>query len=171
MSYDFGAQRVATSALLTFTALLASRSCGIVIAEFSGHAVALRSSPTVFGNVGRQGPSRPASYLASHRELPGALRCFLVCSAWELPLFGHCLLTSENSLQLLNAVCETEFWRGEAVRRLACVLLRVVDGAIDLFAARNAPLRARRIGWGYRRRRGPQDSCCEWRRGTKLPQR
>jgi hypothetical protein len=50
MSYDFGAQRVATFALLTFTALLASRSCGIVIAKFSGHAVALRSSPTVFGN-------------------------------------------------------------------------------------------------------------------------
>jgi hypothetical protein len=49
-SYDFGAQRVATLALLTFTALLASRSCGIVIVKFSGHAVALRSSPTVFGN-------------------------------------------------------------------------------------------------------------------------
>jgi hypothetical protein len=35
-SYDFGDVRVAPFALLTFTALLGSRSCGVVIAKFSG---------------------------------------------------------------------------------------------------------------------------------------
>jgi hypothetical protein len=35
-SYDFGAVRVATFALLTFTTLSGSRSCGVVIATFSG---------------------------------------------------------------------------------------------------------------------------------------
>ena len=34
-AYDFGDVRVATFALLTFTALLGSRSCGVVIAKFS----------------------------------------------------------------------------------------------------------------------------------------
>jgi hypothetical protein len=48
-SYDFGAVRVATFALLTFTALSGSPSCGIVIAKFSGQAVIFRSSPTLFG--------------------------------------------------------------------------------------------------------------------------
>jgi hypothetical protein len=49
-TYDFGAVRVATFALLTFTALSGSRCCGVVTAKFSGHAVIFRSSPTVFGD-------------------------------------------------------------------------------------------------------------------------
>jgi hypothetical protein len=47
--YGFGAVRVAMFTLLTFTALLGSRSCGVVIAKFSGQAVIFRSSPTLFG--------------------------------------------------------------------------------------------------------------------------
>ena len=46
--YDFGDVRVATLTLLTLTALSGYRSCGVVIARFSGQAVTLRSSPTVF---------------------------------------------------------------------------------------------------------------------------
>src|SRR5262245_51885292 len=49
-TYDFGVVRVATFALLTFTALLGSPCCGVVTAKFSGHAVIFRSSPTVFGD-------------------------------------------------------------------------------------------------------------------------
>jgi hypothetical protein len=49
-AYDFGETRVATFALLTFTALSLSRSCGVVIAKLSGHAASFRSSPTVFGD-------------------------------------------------------------------------------------------------------------------------
>ena len=48
-AYGFGETRVATFALLTFTALSLSRSCGVVIAKLSGHAASFRSSPTVFG--------------------------------------------------------------------------------------------------------------------------
>jgi hypothetical protein len=49
-AYGFGETRVATFALLTFTALSLSRSCGVVIAKLSGHAASFRSSPTVFGD-------------------------------------------------------------------------------------------------------------------------
>jgi hypothetical protein len=45
--YDLGAVRVATFALLTLTKLSAFRSCGVVIARFSGLTVAVRSSPMV----------------------------------------------------------------------------------------------------------------------------
>ena len=45
--YGFGEVRVATLALLTFTALSAWRSCGVVITRFSNH-VTSRSSRTVF---------------------------------------------------------------------------------------------------------------------------
>jgi hypothetical protein len=48
--YVFGEVRVAALALLTFTALPGWRSCGVVIAKFSAHAVNLRSSPTVFAD-------------------------------------------------------------------------------------------------------------------------
>lgn len=49
--YGFGEKRVATLALLTFAALSGLRPCGVVIAKFSGHAVTLRSSPTVFADT------------------------------------------------------------------------------------------------------------------------
>ena len=49
--YGLGDSRVAALALLTLTALSGSRSCGVVITKFSAHAVAFRSSPTVFGNA------------------------------------------------------------------------------------------------------------------------
>jgi hypothetical protein len=39
--------RVATLALLILTALLRWRSCGVVMAKFSGQTVTLRGSPTV----------------------------------------------------------------------------------------------------------------------------
>ena len=49
--HGFGAVRVATFALLTLTKLSALRSSGVVIARFSGQAVTLRSSPTVFADT------------------------------------------------------------------------------------------------------------------------
>jgi hypothetical protein len=49
--YGFGETRVATLALLTFTALSGWRSSGVVIAKFSAHSVILRSSPTVFADT------------------------------------------------------------------------------------------------------------------------
>src|SRR5215831_3317696 len=49
--YGFGETRVATLALLTFTALSGRRSSGIVMTKFSGHAVAFRSSSTVFADT------------------------------------------------------------------------------------------------------------------------
>jgi hypothetical protein len=51
--YDFGAVQVATFALLTFTALLGSRCCGVVTVKILGDAVIFRSSPTVFGTSTR----------------------------------------------------------------------------------------------------------------------
>src|SRR5262249_17440213 len=49
--YDFGEKRVATVTLLTITTLPGRRSCGTVMAKFSGHAVTFRSSPTVFAET------------------------------------------------------------------------------------------------------------------------
>ena len=42
--------QIHTLALVTFIALSGSRSCGVVITKFSGQAVTLRSSPTVFAD-------------------------------------------------------------------------------------------------------------------------
>jgi hypothetical protein len=49
--YGFGEVRVATLALLIFTALSVWRSCGVVITKFSDHVVTFRSSPTVFADT------------------------------------------------------------------------------------------------------------------------
>ena len=49
--YGFGEVRVATLALLIFTALSGWRSCGVVIIKFSDHVVIFRSSPTVFADT------------------------------------------------------------------------------------------------------------------------
>jgi len=53
--YDFGANRVATLALLTITTLPGRRSCGTATAKFSGHAFTFRSSPTVFAETRMSG--------------------------------------------------------------------------------------------------------------------
>src|SRR5262249_35280514 len=62
--YSFGEVRVATLALLIFTALSRCRSCGVVMTKFSDHVVTFRSSPTVFANT-------PVSTSASTRILAG----------------------------------------------------------------------------------------------------
>jgi hypothetical protein len=49
--YCFGEVRVATLALLIFTALSGWRSCGVVITKLSDHVVIFRSSPTVFADT------------------------------------------------------------------------------------------------------------------------
>jgi hypothetical protein len=49
--YCFGEVRVATLALLIFTALSGWRSCGVVIIKLSDHVVTFRSSPTVFADT------------------------------------------------------------------------------------------------------------------------
>jgi putative SOS response-associated peptidase YedK len=54
-SYVFGVVRVATLNLLTLTALSACLSCGVVTAKVSGHAVTLRSSPTVLADTSMSG--------------------------------------------------------------------------------------------------------------------
>jgi hypothetical protein len=66
MHYLFGAVRVATLTLLTLTALSACLSCGVVTAKLSGHAVTLRSSPTVLADTLMLGST-------STRILPGKL--------------------------------------------------------------------------------------------------
>ena len=55
LPYCLGEKRVATLALLTFTALSGSRSCGVTITKVSDHAVTLRSSPTVFADTPMSG--------------------------------------------------------------------------------------------------------------------
>ena len=62
--YGFGETRVATLALLTFTALSGWFSCGVVITKFPAHAVTFRSSPTVVADT-------PMSGSASTRILAG----------------------------------------------------------------------------------------------------
>jgi hypothetical protein len=52
-THVFGEVRVATLALLTFSALSGRRSCGVVITKFSGHTVTFRSSPTVCADTPR----------------------------------------------------------------------------------------------------------------------
>jgi hypothetical protein len=49
--YGFGKRRFALLALLTLIALSGRRSCGVVITKFSGHAVTLRSSATLFADT------------------------------------------------------------------------------------------------------------------------
>ena len=49
--YCLGETRVATLALLTFTALSGWCPCGVVTTQFSGHVVTFRSSPTVFADT------------------------------------------------------------------------------------------------------------------------
>jgi hypothetical protein len=49
--YRFGETRVATLALLIFTALSGRCSGGVVITKFSGHAVIFRSSPTLVADT------------------------------------------------------------------------------------------------------------------------
>ena len=80
--------RVATFALLTFTTLLGSPSCGVVIAKFSGHAASLLSSPTVFGDVSLM---PPCSQLHPHR-IWQATKSYLERG----DVFG--LISQENSL-------------------------------------------------------------------------
>src|SRR5262245_12763923 len=49
--YSFGDVRVATLALLIFTALSGWCSWGVVMTKFSGHVITFRSSPTVFADT------------------------------------------------------------------------------------------------------------------------
>src|SRR5262249_51483719 len=62
--YSFGDVRVATLALLIFTALSGWCSWGVVMTKFSGHVVTFRSSPTVFADT-------PVPTSASTRILAG----------------------------------------------------------------------------------------------------
>src|SRR6516165_10491945 len=49
--YGFGEVRIARLALLIFTAMSGSHSCGVVTTKFSDHVVTFRSSPTVFADT------------------------------------------------------------------------------------------------------------------------
>src|SRR5262249_59800321 len=62
--YSFGEVRVATLALLIFTALSRCRSCGVVMTKLSDHVVTFRSSPTVLADT-------PVPTSASTRMLAG----------------------------------------------------------------------------------------------------
>ena len=79
--YDLGAVRVATFALLTVTMLSAFRSCGVVIARFSGHAVTLRRSPTVFADTPIPGSTFTRIWAGNPPKACGERRCFWACIA------------------------------------------------------------------------------------------
>jgi hypothetical protein len=86
-TYRFGVVRVATLTLVTLTALLGSRSCGVVIIKFSGQAVTFRSSPTVFAEtvMSESTSTRNLSWQAaqSYAERGSA---FWACIAYWPPL-------------------------------------------------------------------------------------
>src|SRR5262245_1887819 len=84
--YGFGEVRVATLALLIFTALSGRRSCGVVITKFSDHVVTFRSSPTVFADT-------PVPTSASTCILAGKPPRAMSSAAMLLHLYrGHRLL-------------------------------------------------------------------------------
>jgi hypothetical protein len=78
--YCFGEVRVATLALLIFTALSGWRSCGVIITKFSDHVVTFRSSPTVFADT-------PLPRSASTRILAGKPPRAMSSAAMLLHLF------------------------------------------------------------------------------------
>ena len=100
--YCFGEVRVATLALLIFTALSGWRSCGVVTTKFSDHVVTFRSSPTVFADT-------PVFWSTSTRILSGKPPRAMWSAAMLLGLYRmrapHCpvLLTAGRSLQRLYA--------------------------------------------------------------------
>jgi hypothetical protein len=76
--YVFGVVRVAMLTLLTLTALSACRSCGVVTAKFSGHAVTLRRSPTVFADTPMSGLLNERFFLqinTGHVSVFTSLKC------------------------------------------------------------------------------------------------
>src|SRR5262249_42859058 len=80
-SYAFGEVRVATLALLTFTAPSGRRSSGVVITKFSDQVVTFRSSPTVFADT-------PVPASASTRILAGRPLRAMSSAAMVLHLYG-----------------------------------------------------------------------------------
>ena len=74
--YDFGEVRVAMLTLLTLATLSEERSCGVVIAKFSGQTVTWRSSPTVFADILISELASTRIRSGSHQALVGAQRCF-----------------------------------------------------------------------------------------------
>src|SRR5262245_49691398 len=92
--YRFGEVRVATLALLIFTALSGWRSCGVVITKFSDHVVTFRSSPRVFADT-------PVPTSASTRILAGKpLRAM-----WSAAIFLHLYRGIGPSLIVLSGHC------------------------------------------------------------------
>jgi hypothetical protein len=124
-TYDFGAVRVATFALLTFTALLGSRSCGVVTAKFSGHAVIFRSSPTVFGDGWMPGSTSTRILSGKPPRATWSAAMFLGLYRMSAPSYRP--LNAENSLQHLHPVGERwakRLHRHQAVRHHAARLCK-----------------------------------------------
>src|SRR6266478_4978398 len=92
--YGFGEVRVATLALLIFTARSRRRSCGVVITKFSDHVATFRSSPTVFADT-------PVPTSASTRILAGKPPRAMSSAAILLHLYwgiGSSLISASASM-------------------------------------------------------------------------
>src|SRR5262245_3019774 len=108
--YGFGEVRVATLALLIFTALSGRRSCGVVITKFSDHVVTFRSSPTVFADT-------PVPVSASTCILAGKPPRAMSSAATLLHLYrgmGSSLIARLLNSPPLKALLSRDMCRSEA---------------------------------------------------------
>src|SRR6516164_139920 len=111
--YGFGEVRVATLALLIFTALSGSRSCGIVSTKFSDQLVTLRSSPTVFADT-------PVPTSASTCILAGKPPRAMSSAAMLLHLYrgiGYSLIARLLNSQPVKAILSRDMRRSEDTGR------------------------------------------------------
>src|SRR5215831_17939821 len=111
--YGFGEVRVATLALLIFTALSGRRSCGVVITKFSDHVVTFRSSPTVFADT-------PVPTSASTCILAGKPPRAMSSAATLLHLYrgiGYSLIARLLNSQPLKAILSRDMHRSEDTGR------------------------------------------------------
>src|SRR6266699_6227038 len=128
--YGFGEVRVATLALLIFTALSGRRSCGVVITKFSDHVVTFRSSPTVFADT-------PVPVSASTCILAGKPPRAMSSAATLLHLYrgmGSSLIARPLNSQPLQARVSRDMRRSEGTGRSKGVpdnKLDVVPNALE----------------------------------------
>ena len=111
--YGFGEVRVARLALLIFTAMSGSHSCGVVITKFSDHVVTFRSSPTVFADT-------PVPTSASTCILAGKLGRTMSSAAMLLHLYrgiGSSLIARLLNSQPLKALLSRDMRRSEGTGR------------------------------------------------------
>jgi hypothetical protein len=92
--YDFGDVRVATLALLTLNAPPEPRSCGVDIAKLSGHAVTLRSAPTVFADILMSAST--STRIRSGRPPSASCRAAIVLGLYRMKLSAGMLIAGKT---------------------------------------------------------------------------